>query len=265
MQPRVETDSGNRIVTNATSLVDVSLSIVSHGHGNLVSKLLDDLRECIGTRVELILTRNIPEPLPASFADLPFPTRLIDNSWRRGFGANHNAAFSVARGRYFCVLNPDIRIAADPFGELVTELDDQRVGVVAPRVVNTAGLNMDNARRFPTPLSLLGKVLGTAAPLDYALGETTLSPDWIAGVIMLFRRDAFEKLGGFDERYFLYYEDVDLCWRLRCSGYDVRLVPSVGVTHEAKHASHRDVRYMRSHLRSMLRFLLTSRFGLTRP
>ncbi|MEO8038668.1 MAG: glycosyltransferase, partial [Betaproteobacteria bacterium] len=189
MQARVETDPDNRIVTDDPSVVEVSLSIVSHGHGSLVSRLLDDLRECIGTRVELILTRNIPEPLPASFADLPFPTRLIDNSARRGFGANHNAAFNIARGEYFCVLNPDIRIAADPFVVLIDELDDPRVGVVAPRVINLAGKIEDSARRFPTLLSLLWKLFRNPVDVEYSSGETTLSPDWVAGMFMLFRRD----------------------------------------------------------------------------
>jgi GT2 family glycosyltransferase len=123
------------------------------------------------------------------------------------------------------VLNPDVRITADPFDALAAELTNPRVGVAAPLVVDAAGEPEDNARRFPSAWSLTAKLLGLAPRLDYAIGSEPFSPDWVAGMFLALRRETFAAVDGFDERYFLYYEDVDLCRRLRRSGFDVRLVP----------------------------------------
>jgi GT2 family glycosyltransferase len=76
-------------------------------------------------------------------------------------------------------------------------------------------------------------------------------------MFMLFRSAAFRKVGGFDERYFLYYEDVDLCARLRRAGYDIRVEAAVRVVHDARRDSRRSVRYMAWHLSSILRYFLT--------
>ena len=91
------------------------------------------------------------------------------------------------------------------------------------------------------------KLFGLTAGLDYRIDGVTLSPDWVAGMFMLFRKDVYAELAGFDERYFLYYEDVDLCWRLRKRGLDVRLVPTVSATHDARRQSRRSVRHLRWH------------------
>ena len=76
-------------------------------------------------------------------------------------------------------------------------------------------------------------------------------------MFMVFRTGVFKELGGFDERYFLYYEDVDLCLRLRHAGYEVILLPQVSAIHDARRQSHRNLRYLVIHASSLLRFLYT--------
>ena len=245
--------------------MNLSVSVVSHGQAALVSQLLDDLAAVRSSDLEVILTVNVPERLELRAERYPFPLRVEYNSRRKGFGANHNAAFAVARGRFFAVLNPDIRMRDDPFGALCTAAAQPGVGVVVPLVLSPAGTVEDSARRFPTPVSLARKLLFGSHGTDYPIADALVTPDWVAGMFMVFAREAFDAVSGFDERYFLYYEDVDLCWRLRRSGYDVRLLPRVAVTHDAQRTSRRRLSYARMHLRSMLRFLLTSRFGLARP
>jgi hypothetical protein len=88
------------------------------------------------------------------------------------------------------------------------------------------------------------------------LNVDSISVDWIAGMFMLFPAAVFAKLGGFDEAYFLYYEDVDLCSRLRAQGREVLVSSGVSVIHDARRASHRNPKYLRWHLSSMLRFFL---------
>jgi GT2 family glycosyltransferase len=236
---------------------DVTVSIVSHGHGALVTSLLADLAAHCKATIEVILTLNIPESLTVGDGNYPFRLKLIRNEVQKGFGANHNAAFLHCMTGYFCVLNPDVRIDGDPFALLVDELRKPKVGVTAPRILNPAGGDEDSARRFPTPRSIARKLFGTAARLDYRIGQQTLSPDWVAGMFMLLRSEVFRELDGFDERYYLYYEDVDLCRRLRRRGYDVRLVPRVGVIHDARRESRRSARHLRWHFASMMRYFLT--------
>jgi GT2 family glycosyltransferase len=90
---------------------------------------------------------------------------------------------------------------------------------------------------------------------DYRVGLEPVVVDWIAGMFMLFDSTAFRAVRGFDESYFLYYEDVDLCRRLRRSGYDVIYVPGAEVVHDARRDSRRKLSLMRHHAASLLRFL----------
>jgi len=233
----------------------ITISVVSHAHGELVAALLRDLASLARDDLQIILTVNVPEALPADIDDGDPRLTLIRNPSPQGFSKNHNAAFRVARGDYFCVMNPDIRLSSDPFPAVLAELADPGVGVAAPRIVDAEGKPEDSARRFPTVRSLFRKLLGLAPHLDYAIGGQPVSPDWIAGMFMLFRRAAFEKAGGFDEQYFLYYEDVDICRRLRRLGYGVRMTPAAQVMHHARRASRRDPVHMFWHVQSMLRYL----------
>lgn len=237
---------------------DLSISIVSHCQAELVQLLLDDLREhCSGMYMEVILTVNVEEHLLFDTNNYGFPILVIRNVVAKGFGENHNAAFSLAKGEFFCVLNPDIRLINDPFAILLASLKDPAVGVAAPLVLDEGGEIEDSARRFPTPLKIFCKLFGRCRGGDYVIREATVHPDWVGGMFMLFPRDVFKQLGGFDQRYFLYYEDVDLCARLRLSGYEAAICPQARVIHHAHRSSHRSLRYLRWHLASMLRFFLS--------
>ena len=238
----------------------VSVSIVSHGHGALIAKLLGDLDRNCSTGLEVLLTLNIPEEIPCPLSGFRFPVRVIANSHPRGFGANHNSAFRESKNEFFCVLNPDIRLALDPFPPLVQRLSRSNIAVVAPLIRSAEGLLEASARPFPTPFEIVRKAIFGSPPPYYDAGETDLSPDWVGGMFMLFRRDAFEAVGGFDERFHLYYEDVDLCARIRLAGKEVLLCRSVEVVHIARRESHRNSRYFAWHLVSMLRFFLSRPF-----
>lgn len=241
------------------STPELSISIVSHGQAELVERLLRDIdSQCADTRFEVLLTLNVPEIFPFEPTDFGYPIRVIRNPTPKGFGQNHNAAFSKAKGRYFCVLNPDIRLHGDPFPALFLELADSRVGVSAPRIEDGDGNLEDSARKFPTPFELMGKLFGGRSAIHDKQGAVAHTPDWLAGMFLLFPREAYAKVGGFDERYFLYYEDVDICLRLRLAGYQVRLCDAVTAIHEARRSSRHNPKYMYWHLSSMLRFFLSS-------
>ena len=234
---------------------DLVLSVVSHGQRGILVTLLDDLRRNVATPFRLIVTENIPEHGDFPVSDYPFEIEVIRNQRPKGFGANHNAALAHVRSDLFCVLNPDLRIASDPFPVLTGALADPRVGVVAPTVTGTDLTQEDHARTFPSMFTLAAKVFGHRPRIEAPEGQLVYHPDWVAGMFMLFRSEVLRSLGGFDERYFLYYEDVDLCARLRDRGLDVAVCASVSVIHEARRASRRNFRYAWWHLGSAARFL----------
>ena len=230
---------------------DITVSVVSHRQNALVNQLLADLARVCPERVTLVITENVPDETELV---VTLPAERIVNSEVKGFGANHNAAFKYCSTRYFCVANPDIRLPADPFPRLVESLE--HAAVAGPLVRSPDGKVEDSARRFPTAGSLLKKLVVERRSPDYPVGAGPQHVDWLAGMFILFRREAFEAVGGFDEAYFLYYEDVDICRRLqRRRGSRAIFDPRAEVVHDARRASRRDLRLARHHAASLLRFL----------
>lgn len=237
------------------------LSVVSHGQRDLVARLLSDLATHVRTPFRLILTENIPETPDFPVASYRFPIELIRNAARKGFGANHNAALARSGDGWFCVLNPDIRLSADPFPALLELVQDKHIGVAAPVVTGPDLVPEDHARAFPSMFTLIAKAFGHRPRHNPPSGASVYFPDWVAGMFMLLRCDTLRSLGGFDERYFLYYEDVDLCARIRDRGLEVAVCAGATVIHDARRASRRNLRYAAWHLRSAARFL-ASRPGI---
>lgn len=240
------------------ALPELSMSVVSHGHGAMIEELLGDFEGISGPSFEVIITINVPEARFDSRAR-PFPIRIIENASPKGFGANHNAAFAVAQGRYFAIVNPDIRAPHLNLGGMLQLFQRRALAAVGPAVRSSRGTYEDSARRFPTPFGLLRKACVRQRELDYRLPLEAGQPfdvDWLAGMFVVFRRDAFAEVRGFDERFHMYYEDVDICRRLRLRGWSIMLQPAALVMHDAQRASHRQLRPMRWHATSMLRYLL---------
>jgi GT2 family glycosyltransferase len=237
----------------------ISISIVSHLQGAMVAELLADIEQfCAGVSLEVILTLNLPEDLPVPMLGYQFSLIVIRNLTPLGFGENHNQAFARASGKYFCVLNPDIRIQANVFTPLIKAgVKLGRFGAIAPRVLNAEGKTEDSARSFPILSEIIGKVFGKDSRRSPLGVDQVLYPDWVAGMFMLFPATVFREVKGFDERYFLYYEDVDLCARLKLRNYPVVLCMDVAVIHHARRSSHRNLKYLRWHFASIVRFFLS--------
>ena len=120
-----------------------------------------------------------------------------------------------------------------------------------------SGTHEDHARHFPTVWSLITKIFGRKPSVRPEDGETMFYPDWVAGMFMLSQLNTFRALGGFDERYFLYYEDVDLCARARAKGLQIAVNTESSVVHAARRASRRDPRHALLHISSGLRYVLS--------
>jgi N-acetylglucosaminyl-diphospho-decaprenol L-rhamnosyltransferase len=173
-----------------------------------------------------------------------------------GFGAAANEGVRHTSAPFVCILNADIRFTtSDVATRLAAQFADEAVGVVAPTLVLPDGREQDSARQVPLPTDLMIRRLRHAN-----LGALTAAAPgpvpWVAGAFLLIRRKAFTAVNGFDERFHLYFEDVDLCVRLRNSGWQVIFDPSVRVSHHHRAASRGSLirRSTRQHVLSALRF-----------
>ncbi|MEN9479140.1 MAG: hypothetical protein RLZZ298_535 [Pseudomonadota bacterium] len=240
----------------------VTVSIVSHGHGIMVESLI---RVLLGYSEvgQIILTCNIPETLNIASHER---ITLVDNGVPKGFGSNHNAAFALCQYPFFCPLNPDIELSENPFPKLLKSASETGAALVAPLIFSRNGSVEDSIRHFPTFRLLLSKVLGNSCGrYPVFLGQPDFYPEWVAGMFLMFRSQAFACLHGFDEKFFLYYEDVDICVRAWKNGMKVLACPSVAVVHDARRESHRSSRYLRWHLASMVRYFWKHWLRLPKP
>ncbi len=234
---------------------EITVSIVSHGQRAMVLDLLDQLARYTSYIETVIVTHNLAGEEDVISSKYPFELRNLHNESPLGFGSNHNQAFQYSRTRFYCVMNPDLNVESDPFGELLNCLEDPSISIIAPTIVSPQGKLEDSARYFPTPFDLVRKLFSSYSgifPLEKS--KITVFPDWVAGMFLLFPAEKFKELCGFDEKFFLYYEDVDLCARSWRSGYKVVMHTEVFVIHDARRDSHTSFKYLKWHLASAMRF-----------
>lgn len=198
-----------------------------------------------GTVSRVVLTLNVPEPEPQlPETGWPFVLEVRRNPVPLGFGANHNKALLGAHEQFVCVLNPDVQLTeADPFAPLVAAAGQPATGCSYPEQVDEGGRPQDFERELPSPLALLRRRL---------LRRQESRIDWVSGACMVLPARVWGAQGGFDERYFLYCEDVDLCLRLRLGGLDLVKAP-VSIVHAGQRASGRSARHLLWHVQSLLR------------
>lgn len=252
----------------------LAVSVVSHGHGPLLLQALESLAASLqgsGLKVRVWLTLNLPEPdleQDARSQAWPFDLQLLRNRLPLGFGANHNQAFacdqSAGAGQWFVVMNPDIfwpAQAVEFWSSLGQQAWPENVGLVCPRQVDVDGLPQDFTRKLMTPWGLLRRVVarrwGSASTTGVA--ESVAHADWVNGACMVWRTQAFGALGGFDERYFMYCEDADICLRMRLAGWRMS-VSDMSVVHDARRNTGRSWRHFRWHVRSLCRFWSSGTF-----
>lgn len=230
----------------------VTVSVVSHGQGRLVRQVLTCLdNACAGRIAKAVVTVNIPEATDLTDLRFAFPVEVVLNQKPHGFGANHNAAFQRCASEWFLVLNPDIAFAHDPIAPLLGHAAPD-VGLLAPRIVEPGKQAPEPHRGLLTPAEvLLRHLLGPGAPA---------SPEWVAGMFMLVRAEAFRQVNGFDPRYFMYVEDADICARLRLAGWRLVVADEVSVLHEAQRASRRRMQPLLWHASSLINWWASAAF-----
>jgi GT2 family glycosyltransferase len=223
-------------------LIDISVSIVNTNNRELLLGCLRTLHASLSpdVEVEILVLDNASDDGSVEAVRTRFPqVRLLPQRSREGFGANHNTVIRASTGRYVYVLNEDTFSENWGFAELVSEMDaHQEVGALGPRIVDPGGRHQRSAWRFPTPaVSVLGVPTLGQLGIAQSKGAQPRTVDWVLGAALLLRREALEEVGLFDEDFFIYFEEVDLCRRLRRAGWEVRYFPAVTVVHYESQSS----------------------------
>lgn len=253
-------------------MVDVVVSVVTYRRADdAIRAVRSVLADSKGITLTVVVVDNseVAEPflsLTRAFEGEKNVT-LIKNPKNTGYGSGNNVALRAMRARYHLVLNPDVIITEGTLPFLVHAMDAQPNAVLlSPRVVGGDGVQQFLCKRYPALVDLLLRRLPSFIRglfrkrlLRYEMRDVLLTKttpvDWATGAFLFMRQDAFRKAGGFDESFFLYFEDVDLCRRMHAFG-DVLYVPDVTITHMWQRDSHKRLRELLLHIRSMIRYFM---------
>ncbi|OGY45808.1 MAG: hypothetical protein A3J62_03720 [Candidatus Buchananbacteria bacterium RIFCSPHIGHO2_02_FULL_38_8] len=201
---------------------------------------LEAVKELFKARIEAPL--STPSLLKKLESPLP-PLVTIQSEQNGGFANGNNLGIKKAQGKYVMILNPDIAIVSSVLEKMVKFMEEYpQVGIIGPKLINPDGSIQDSCRRFPSwpiPIlrrTILGKLPSARKRLDYYLmkdkthhGNQTV--DWLFGACLLIRKSVLDKIGLFDERFFMYFEDLDLCRRCWENNFQVYYFSEVEVVH----------------------------------
>ncbi|NPV58096.1 MAG: glycosyltransferase family 2 protein [Actinobacteria bacterium] len=243
-----------------------SLVVVNYNTASDLRACLDSAREKLGG-VEVVVVDNGSTDGSVEMVREEFPwVRLVENPGNPGYASACNRGLRAASSPYVFILNSDVVFVEGGMEEVLDFMDERpEAGALGPLVLNPDGSAQMSCRRFPSMLEnavhgLLGD-LWPDNPLtrSYQMKDLERNEpcevDWVSGAAMLLRREAAERVGGFDETYFMYVEDVDICWRLREAGYRVFFHPGFRLVHHiGKTSSQQSTRMLYHHHRSMFIF-----------
>jgi len=210
---------------------DLTVSIVNASRRDTLLPLLASLE---GEDADVVVLDNASGDGSVEAVRERFPgVRVIEQPFRAGFGANHNRVIRETEGRYVLLLSHDAEPEPGAVRTLVAFADAHpRAGAVAPRLRFPDGRVQASAWRFPTPaVAALGTLTLARAGVVQSRGEAPRRVDWAMGAALILRREALDDAGLFDERYFMYSEETDLCLRLARAAWETWFVPAAVVVH----------------------------------
>ncbi|MBI2954150.1 MAG: glycosyltransferase family 2 protein [Chloroflexi bacterium] len=237
--------------------MDVSIIIVSWNVQGLLRNCLRSVYRSLADssiRAEVIAVDNNSVDGSAAMVAREFPqATLIRNVDNLGFTRANNQGLARAEGRYALLLNPDAELTPGALGALLEYAESRpEVGVVGPKLVFGDGSVQSSRRRFPTLMTGLieSTVLQRFVPDHPALrryyvldvpNDRAQEVDWVVGACLLVRREALSKVGAFDERFFMYSEELDLCYRIKKAGWKVIYFPEAQVVHHEARSSEQNL------------------------
>ncbi len=234
---------------------DISLVIVNYNVKEFLANLLISVEKARGDlSLEVFVVDNDSSDGSMAYLRRRFPQVIfIENRENVGFGRANNQAIRMARGKYTLLINPDTLIEEDTLRVMYDHMESHpNSGAAGCKILNPDGTFADESRRtVPTPWNALGKVLGLATLFPKSKAFAGYYMNWldedtpsevpvISGSFMFFRSDVLKELDGFDERFFMYGEDIDLCFRLTQTGRVIDYVPTTSIIHYKGESTKKD-------------------------
>ncbi len=225
---------------------DISIIIVNYNVKEFLLNLIDSIKKASeGLTTEIIIVDNASVDGSVELIRENYPdVILIENEKNLGFGKANNIGLERATGKYLLMINPDTIVREDTFRKMISFFEKHPdAGMAGCKVLNPNGtLQLACRRSFPGPWTSLTKVTGlsTLFPnsklfakynLTYLDENKTYEVDAISGSFMMMKRETYEKVGGFDPQFFMYGEDLDLCYRVQQAGYKVYYVHETEIIH----------------------------------
>lgn len=229
----------------ASHVAELSVVVVTWHNADDVPALLDSLGDTLGEGAELVVVENGSGDATPALVRAAVPrARVIENAANRGFAAAANQGFAASRGAYVLFLNPDTQLHAGTVACALGHLaSDATIGVLGCRTLNADGTPQPTVDRFHTVGGLVFQALAGRRGVDAGprgrSPETTEDVDWVYGSFLLCRRTALAAVGGFDEAYEMYGEDLDLCHRVRAAGFRVVYFAGASLTHRGNRSGAR--------------------------
>ncbi|MDD8018425.1 MAG: glycosyltransferase family 2 protein [Bacteroidota bacterium] len=214
----------------------ISIIIVNYNGLNYTQQCIESLfRFHSAEAFEVIVVDNNSTDGSVELLEKQFPDVTVCKlGSNKGFGSANNYGVKQSHGDYLFILNNDTIIESNIFPEMVSMLkEDQTIGVIAPQLKNPDGSIQLSYGKFPSLKNEYTTRKQQAGSRNFnPLSDSTSGQiDWVTAAAMFVRRDAFEKAGGFDEQYFMYFEDIDLCKRIGDLGYKILYYPKTSLIH----------------------------------
>jgi len=226
--------------------LDLSIIIVNYNVKEFLQNLLQSIEKASSNiSKEIIIIDNASDDGSVDVIKEKFPSiKLIQNKDNIGFGRANNQGLSIAKGKYILFINPDCIVSEDTFDKMISFFElHLDCGLAGCKILNSDGsLQLACRRSFPGPWTSFTKVTGLSSlfpnskifaryNLTYLDESQVYEVDAVSGSFMMVRREAYEKIGGFDEQFFMYGEDLDLCYRIQKAGFKVYYVPDTQIIH----------------------------------
>jgi N-acetylglucosaminyl-diphospho-decaprenol L-rhamnosyltransferase len=254
--------------------MNLALVIINYNTARDLKACLNSVREKLGD-VSTLVIDNGSNDGSQEIVRREFPwVELVENPGNPGYASACNVGMRATDTPYVLILNSDVEFLGDGLEGLLSYMDSHKdVAVAGPKLLNSDGTRQMSCRRFPSMLEnvahgFLGDIWpGNPFSKSYQMkeleGEEPCEVDWVSGAAMLLRRGAVDVVGGFDEGYFMYVEDVDLCWRLRKASFSAVYYPGFDLVHHIGRASEQQsMRMHYQHHLSMFRFFRKRYQGL---
>ncbi|HEY4611363.1 MAG TPA: glycosyltransferase family 2 protein, partial [Bacteroidota bacterium] len=269
--------------------LQLSVIIVNYNVREFLDHSLTSIRKAMkGIRGEILVVDNASDDGSVQMVQRRYPdVALIANKINLGFAKANNLALEKARGNYLLLINPDTVVQEDTFRAMIQFFEDHPdAGLAGCKILNPDGTFQLACRRsFPTPWVAFTKIVGLSSlfpktklfgryNLTYLDPDTIYEVDALSGSFMMLRRDVYERVGGLDEDFFMYGEDLDWCYRVQQAGWKIFYVPTTRIIHykgeSTKRSSIDEIKtfyeamylFVQKHFRSSVLLFVLLQFGI---